>query len=362
MNGPEIMTSIIADIERDLREYQPRPAETIPRHSPDLAVALLQKSLRRGHADLALAVADMLTREAPDRLWRRLAVIAIEDVGLGDLDAVYTTVVASAFWRRLARRFGDQRLVSFVVSRLAAASKCRAADDLLVTATSCPAWRDVHLELAELHLDAQLDLVARDASIERRAIALRLAMGTDTVGSGTRRSHRRADVVFDFMCEIGLPHTLVEVSRAAYRQTGEVLCAFLPILYREFDGNEAVLVSDDFPPETMIDGIPSWALDGFTKAGRRALAYFLNADCGTTRWLRANILSGERMAILRHAQFRVEAGLVADRLVWPTGRNLRRQADLHSWPFPLEDAAELLSLMQADIGILNRAREATHGR
>ena len=66
------------------------------------------------------------------------------------------------------------------------------------------------------------------------------------------------------------------------------------------------------------------------------------------------------MAILRHAQFRVEAGLIADRLAWPTGQNLRRQADLDSWPFPRADAATLLSLMQADIGILNRVREATH--
>jgi hypothetical protein len=330
--------------------------------SPDLVKALLQKSLRRGRADLGLAAANTLLRAAPDRLWRRLAVVSIEDIGLGDLDAVYTTIVASASWRRLARRFGDQRLVSFVVSRLASAPKCRAADDLLVTIADCPAWKDAHLEVAELHLDAQLDVVVSDAPIERRAIALRLAMEADTVGRGTRDSHRRTNAVLDCLCEVGFPHTLVEISRSAYRQTGELFCAFLPILHRQFDCNEAVLVSDDFPPETMIDGIQSWAIDGFSTTGRRALAHFLNIDGGTTRWLCANVPSGDRMAILRHAQFRVEAGLVADRLVWPTGQNLRRQADLHSWPFPPEDAAELLALMRADIGILNWAREATHGR
>jgi hypothetical protein len=66
--------------------------------------------------------------------------------------------------------------------------------------------------------------------------------------------------------------------------------------------------------------------------------------------------------MVRHAQFRVEAGLVTDRLVWAAGENLRRQADLHSWPFSPPDAATLLSLMRADIGVLNGAREVSYGR
>ncbi len=355
MNQLDILLSVLGDIEHSLQNHQPLPPASIPTISPGMAVALLQKSIRRGRVDFALAAANMLLRAAPDRLWRRLTVISIEDVGVADLPVIYMTIAASTSWRRLARRFGDQRLVSFVVSRLAGAARCRAADDLHVTIADCQAWQDVHLELAELHLDAQLDVVAGTASIERRAIALRLAMG------GTTRRHQRTDAVFDYLCEVGFPHTLVEISRTAYRQTGEQFCSFLPVLHRDFYGNEAVLAADDFPPETMVSGLPSWCLDGFSSEGRRALAYLLNTDCPTARWLRANILSGDRMAILRHAQFRVEAGLVASRLIWPTGQNLRRQADLDSWPFPPEEASELLALMRADIDVLNRMREVTYG-
>jgi hypothetical protein len=363
MNGPEIMMSVAADLERQLYSHQPQHPASIPTTiSPGVAVALLQKAVRRALPDLALAAAHTLLRAAPDRLWRRLSIIAIEDVGLGDLDAVYLTIVASAHWRRLARRFGDKRLVNLVVSRLAAAPKCRSTDDLFVVTADCPTWDRVHLELADAQFGDLLNIVASDEPIERRAIALRLAMGATTVAGGTRRKYRRADAVFDFMCEAGFPHTLVEISRTAYRQTGEVIAAFLPTLHRDFDCGEAELASDAFPPETTVGGLPSWCLDGFSREGRRALTYFLNTGCQAARWMRANVPPGDRMTALRHAQFRTEAGLVTDRLIWPTGQNLRRQADLDSWPFTPEDAATLLTLMRADIATLNDAREMTHGR
>lgn len=361
MNGPEIMMSVAADIERQLQQHETLAPANIPTTvSPGLAIAQLQKSIRRGRVDLALAAGYTLLRRAPARLWRRLAVIAIEDVGLGDLDTVYITIVASAHWRRLARRFGDKRLVSLITSRLASAPKCRATDDLFVVTADCLTWDRVHLELAELHYYDLLGIVAGDGPIERRAIALRLAVGAETVTGTTKRGHQRPDAIFDLMCEAGFPHTLVEISRTAYRQTGEVIAAFLPILHRDFNGGDTELVSDRFPPETMIGGIPSWAIDGFSSEGRRALVQFLKTGCPTAKWLQANVSAGDRMTVLRHAQFRIEAGLVIDRLVWPTGSDLRRQADCSSWSFGRDAASILLSLMRDDIDVLNHVRGTTY--
>jgi hypothetical protein len=273
------------------------------------------------------------------------------------------TIAATSHRRRLAR-LGEWRLASFIVSRLAAAPKCWATDDLYVVTEDCPAWHYDRLELAELPLRDLLDVIAGDDPIERRAIAMRYAIGTAVSygAAALARGRGYPDAMFDFMCEAGFPHTLVEISRAAGRQTSEPFCAFLPLLHRKFDAADTELVSDDFPPEAMIGGIPSWAIDGFSSEGRRALVQFLNTGCPTAKWLQANVSSGDRMAMLRHAQFRIEAGLAKDRLTWPTGQNLRWQADLHSWPFPLEDAATLLALMRADIAHLNNAREITYGR
>lgn len=329
LNAADIFASVAADIEHQLHSHHSQPPVSIPTISSSVAAALLQKSIRRGRADLALAAADTLLRAAPDRLWRRLSIIAVEDIGLGDLDAVYLATVAASHRRRLARRFGEWRLASFIVSRLASSPKCRATDDLHVVTQDCPAWHHDRLELAELPLRDLLDVIAGDDPIERRAIAARYAIGTAGPFSAGALSKRRGhhEAVFDFMCEIGLPHTLVEVAGSAHRLTGEVIAAFLPLLHRQFNGDVAELRSDPLPPETIVGGIPGWAYDKFSPEGRMALARFLRADCATANWLRLHVEPRDRMNMAGHAVFRVESGLVADRLIWPTGESLDERAE-----------------------------------
>ena len=61
---------------------------TSPRGIPvDQLVSVLQKDIRRGHADNAvLAAYEMLTTspEVAEHMWHRLKVIAVEDIGLGE--------------------------------------------------------------------------------------------------------------------------------------------------------------------------------------------------------------------------------------------------------------------------------------
>lgn len=359
MDTTAILHAVSDEIEHDLRQHEPEPPASIPATiTTGVATALLQKSIRRGRTDLALAAAEVLSRLDPDRLWRRLVVVAFEDVGVANADLIYQTVTAAAHRVRLARRFGGWRLVSLIVSRLAASAKCRAADDLHVAAFDCPAWHVDRLELSELPTRDLFAVIASGARVERRAVALRQATATGSHhGRGSRQG---ATAVFELLSEIA-PHTLGIIARAGYRQTGEIITAFMPLLWPLYDGDEAELVSDRFPPEMIVGGVPSWALDGFSREGRRALTYLLSTGCPTARWLRANVPPADRTRILRHAQFRIEAGLVADRVIWPTGQNLRRQADLHSWPFPPEDAAHLLGLLRCDIATLNDARDLTNG-
>ena len=362
MDTAAILYTVAGEIEHDLRDHQPKRPASIPSTvTTGVATALLQKAIRRGRTDLALAAAEVLLRLDPDRLWRRCVIVAFEDVGIANTDLIYQTVTAAALRSRLARRFGAWRLVSLIVSRLAVSPKCRAADDLHVAAFDCPAWHHDRLEVAELPMSDLLAVIASDVSFERRAVALRQAISTGIGSRHGRGSRQGAATVFELLFDIA-PHTLGIIAHEGYRQTGEIITAFMPLLWLLIDGNEAELVNDSFPPEMSIGGVPSWCLDGFSREGRTALGRFLASDCQTTRWLRANVPSADRMRMVRHAQFRVEAGLVTDRLVWAAGENLRRQADLHSWPFSPPDAATLLSLMRADIGVLNGAREVSYGR
>jgi hypothetical protein len=59
----QLIVSVCARSEQP--EFQPLNI------SPWLAMSLLQKAVRRGHAALARRAAATLLRDSPDRLWRR---------------------------------------------------------------------------------------------------------------------------------------------------------------------------------------------------------------------------------------------------------------------------------------------------
>ena len=100
----------------------------------DVAVSALIKALRRGREVEALYWADQLQVRYPKYLWRRLGIVAAEDVGIADpLAVVVVDALASTYRAILAesRAFRpDGVLVAMAVMYLARAPKSREADDL----------------------------------------------------------------------------------------------------------------------------------------------------------------------------------------------------------------------------------------
>lgn len=75
--------------------FRPPPPQPLDL-SPYLAMSAMQKAIRRGRAELALQAAATLLQRSPERLWRRLACIAFEDVGLRDPNLVALAIAAMA--------------------------------------------------------------------------------------------------------------------------------------------------------------------------------------------------------------------------------------------------------------------------
>ena len=61
-----------------------------------LLASLLQKAIRRGEFLTARRAAHHLFQTTPDRLWHRLMVIALEDVGIGDPEVAIQMVALSS--------------------------------------------------------------------------------------------------------------------------------------------------------------------------------------------------------------------------------------------------------------------------
>src|SRR5690606_1951563 len=91
----------------------------------------LQKACRRGHTHLAVEYALKLHSIDPQYCWRRLAIIALEDVGFGDcLSAALALEACRSFGFR--QKLGELRTVATVASSLADEVGSRSLCDSLV--------------------------------------------------------------------------------------------------------------------------------------------------------------------------------------------------------------------------------------
>jgi hypothetical protein len=359
MNGPDIISIYRNQLASRVAERDNVPELRPLSTTTWIAMSALQKAIRRGREDLALRAAATLLVNDPDRFWRR-CVIAVEDVGIASVDTVGTVTAALGGKRMRASFGGEWSVASFVVSLMARANKCRAADDLLANVDSHPALAPTRREFALMPTRDLLEITTGSEPIVERALALSLAVGSNGRPSHsppTRRGSPQA--AFDHLCDAG-PNSVVEIAREGYRKTGELLAPFVALLSRE-TRRDTTIVSDDFPPEVMIGDLPGWALDMFTREGRAAFARFLKTDAPTARWLREHVLPSKQVDLLGQLVFRAEGGLLKDRLRWHVGDEMRRRMDRECNGLACLDAGEILQLVRDDIPLLNRVRAELNG-
>ena len=362
MNGPEILHIVRHDLRRAVAQRVKPPTPQPIDASPWVAMALLQKAIRRGRAALALAAAATLLVDAPDRLWRRCGGIAFEDIGVADPEVLGLVTVALGGKRVRAELGGEWAVASFIVEAMAKANKCRAADDLLMSAELHPAFTAVRRAKAKSSNDELRQIVLHSANLHERALALWFLVGTDRRPSrhlATRRGEPA--LAFDALHELGIPPTLVEITREGFRKTGEVLCPFVSLLMADGSPEITIVIDDEFPPEIMIGDVPSWALDVYSREGRAAYARFLGTDCAAARWIRRRVPPSRQIALLGHVVFRIEGGLVRNRLRWKPADELRRQVDFECADLESSEAIEIEGLVRADIPILNGVRAELNG-
>lgn len=357
MIGPTILADYRAQLARQVAA-RPRipPFEPLP-ITVWIAMSGLQKAIRRGRTGLALQAAATLLLNSPDRLWRRCGTIAFEDIGVADLEVVGLVTAALGGKPVRASLGGEWSVASLIVETMAASRKCRAADDMLMGIERHPNLADARQVQAGLSMHQLRRIVLSSAPLPERALALWYVLGTDRRPShhlATRRGEPA--FVFDLLDELGTPMTVVEIAREGFRRTREVLCLFVGLLMANGQPAQTATTDDDFPPETVIGPVPSWALDMFTREGRQAFSRFLAGESDTARWVRAHVPRDERVSFLGNLVFFAEGGLLRSRLRWPVSDELRRQAEIESQGPHCRDAAEVLALLRRDLTLLNEER------
>lgn len=167
---------LLASLEKEIlltpeKEFDPLPVDRW------IARSCLQKAIRRG--DRVLAYRSLATLFQHDKygVWRHLLVIAFEDVGTGNFEAVSKLVAASADYKWRKYVGGTWRVASFLACELASGPHCQAACDLLLRARNADNLRPKRLALAGMSHDQLMAVIAYGKNPEDRAIAVLALIG-----------------------------------------------------------------------------------------------------------------------------------------------------------------------------------------
>jgi hypothetical protein len=325
---------------------------------PWVVSSLLQKSIRRGETEIAQRAALTLCKFKGTAIWRRLTVIAFEDVGIGDLAALTTTVAvgSDSAWRK--RHGGDWALAVWLAGTLAAAPKDRSAD-YLCQAKDHPALADFAQAIPNASLEARLSNV-RDKVLDlpQRAVAALSVLSTGSRGEISRPTGALDALLVTFR-ELGVPEELVFASRIGAARTREPITLMVPLIWLAANDSQKQLCDCPVPPLVASGDVPLYALDQHTRFGRAAISRFARENSAVQDCLERFVPSSQRRAAAYVAAFYVDAALVARRLMWDQSQALEAfgiERDLLHAGVPIQGIHPLLQVMRANLGHLNELR------
>jgi hypothetical protein len=322
-----------------------------------VASSLLQKAIRRNHVHAARQAGRFLLAAKGNMLFRRLNVIAVEDIGMADLQTV--GVVAAVLTSAKVRRDlgGDERVTDYLIRRMVDARKSRAADDLLMAVERWPGLDADRTHFAQMTKDRLRQIVLGCPSLDRKALALWYLVGTARCPSShlpTRRGD--PDMAFATLADLGVAPTLLAIARENFIKTATMLAPFVALLSLE-NGIVATGVADDRPPvETIIRGVPSWAFDMYTRPGRAALGRLLHKNAGMASWSERFLPRTNRVQVAGDLLFRLEGQCLYRRAVGPLSTALREKWETASSGLTHDALAFGMEAMREAMPTLNTIR------
>ena len=263
---------------------------------PWVVSSLLQKSIRRSETDIAQRAALTFFQLKGTATWRRLMVIAFEDIGIGSLDVVTTTVAAAgdSAWRK--NHGGDLRLATYLVGLLAEAPKDRSAD-YRCDAKDHPMLAYFWRAMEKASLESRLSRVRDQAlTLPQRAVAALSVLGIGSRGDVSRTGGLEA--LLTAFHELEVPEELVAATRIAAARTREPITAMVPLIWLAARQSENRVCDCAVPPLVKADDVPLYALDKHTRLGREAIwrfAYETDFSAGLSCALRPSGPEAERL-------------------------------------------------------------------
>jgi hypothetical protein len=344
-------------LAREIDSHSALPDEPIAA-DPWIVSSLLQKSIRRSEADIAQRAALTFFKLKGAAIWRRLMVIAFEDVGIGSVDALTTTVAAAgdSAWRK--NHGGDWKLAVYLAGLLAEAPKDRSAD-YLCDAKDHSMLADFWRAMEKASLESRLSHVRDQAmGLPQRAIAALSAPGIGSRGEISRGTGG-LDALLAVFRKLEVPEELVAATGIAAARTREPITVMVPLIWLVAARSKKQVCDCPIPPLVEAGGVPLYALDEHTRLGRQAIWRLACENDEVRTCLERFVPASRRRRAAYVAAFYVDAAPVARRLVWDQSDTLEVfgiERDLLHAGVPAEGIKPLLEVVRANLDHLNALR------
>jgi hypothetical protein len=281
-----------------------------------VALSARQKSIRRGDSLTAKRALRNLYRNDPSSTWRRLLIIACEDVGIGALGAVVMTAGRCANAKALRKTGKDEAAALATAHLLAEAPKDRGADLLFAAALRDPALETMRSKCRCASVARRLEFVADPTlSLPERAIAVWHSSGVGARGE-QRVGPGDLDALIRTYTEAGVPEWLLASVAVAIKKAREPFALLLPLLWLTAAGSETELLNSWLTPSSLIHGVPLYALDKHRRLGRQAIKSFAQENAEIAQFLIEHGCGSGDDGPLRMAVFYADGALTRPTLQW----------------------------------------------
>lgn len=349
---------LLEELADTVRSAADLPPPIVCCADPTLLSSTWQKAIRRNQVQWAVGCALALHQRDPGYVWRRLRVIALEDISIAHLPLV-AQVVAVAGKRQRQRHLGEQRLLMHLVTRLARAPKSRTACEMLT-------WAALSTVPVPADVAGLQTLLRHPAALPRSAAVVRALAGVSQRVRGRWQTVVRADAALrDRWLEALAPSPLLAyIARRGGNSYGLNLLAVLSAQLSAHGTHVRATVPTSPESNRRIGGVPAYGYCQYSDAGREALRWFLRTPSPLADALRA-AAGVSAQAALGHLVFHEEGDHCQRELMFVGAEAIRTQSELATLRGAGLAAAAIAGLaaqVRGALPALNAARRAVARR
>lgn len=325
--------------------------------------SVLQKSVRRCYVESALNASRLFLEHDPAYIWRRINIIALEDVGIANLDLVSRCLWVSGKkdWRK--KNGGDEHILYELIEAMCLSAKDRNFCDAVEAADHHPDFRDVRYEYSGLSDEQLVELItSTQTGLYHRIIATWVLMGTSRYPSKNITSYRnQSDKVIGAYIALGVPEKVIELFKLAKGKSSDNMAVgIMPVWFHVVTQKLVQSVArEKLLSDEIVNGIPLAAFDKHTWQGKKAIERFCYSCTPLNEFLKQHVRQEEWVRYVGWVLFCIEGDNVNRRLKYegyfePKWRMLEGQ--LITTTFLRGNLSHLKTIMLQNLHSLNKAR------